>query len=208
MERQEKNLALETIKDAVKAKYPNYQSNDKAAKTKLISFSKITENKEDLKTFNFVDYSVSYIVRNENTITPDLLVDDILSIAVIFDKQPKNMSELSQESMDDYIRIVRNKAYDEIVNLNKLILNEEIIQKLFALSSFFTNDKDYIEYVNSILTPASLRYRMKKQDGMAEEKAISEIQSDINLTLDNALNTTPQHGHLQRRLTKQQPIKK
>ena len=58
MERQEKNLALETIKDAVKAKYPNYQSNDKAAKTKLISFSKITENKEDLKTFNFVDYSV------------------------------------------------------------------------------------------------------------------------------------------------------
>ena len=89
-----------------------------------------------------------------------------------------------------------------------MILNEEITQKLFNLSSYFTSDKDYTEYVNSILTPALLRYRMKKQSGMTEEKAISEIQSDINLTLDNALSTTPQHGRLQRRLTKQQPIKK
>ena len=208
MERQERNLAIKTIMEVVKNKYPNYQSNDEVAKTKLISFKSIITKGEALKAFNFVDYSVSYIVRNENAITKDLLVDDILSIAVIFDKQPKNMSELSQESMDNYIRLVRNKTYDKIVRLNKLILNEEITQKLFNLSSYFTSDKDYTEYVNSILTPALLRYRMKKQSGMTEEKAISEIQSDINLTLDNALNTTPQHGHLQRRLTKQQPIKK
>lgn len=208
MERQERNLAIKTIMEVVKNKYTNYQSNDEVAKTKLISFKSIITKGEVLKAFNFVDYSVSYIVRNENAITQDLLVDDILSIAVIFDKQPKNMSELSQESMDNYIRLVRNKTYDKIVRLNKLILNEEITQKLFNLSSYFTSDKDYTEYVNSILTPALLRYRMKKQSGMTEEKAISEIQSDINLTLDNALNTTPQHGHLQRRLTKQQPIKK
>ena len=208
MERQERNLAIKTIMEVVKNKYTNYQSNDEVAKTKLISFKSIITKGEVLKAFNFVDYSVSYIVRNENAITQDLLVDDILSIAVIFDKQPKNMSELSQESMDNYIRLVRNKTYDKIVRLNKLILNEEITQKLFNLSSYFTSDKDYTEYVNSILTPALLRYRMKKQSGMTEEKAISEIQSDINLTLDNALNTTPQHGHLQRRLTKQQPINK
>ena len=208
MERQERNLAIKTIMEVVKNKYTNYQSNDEVAKTKLISFKSIITKGEVLKAFNFVDYSVSYIVRNENAITQDLLVDDILSIAVIFDKQPKNMSELSQESMDNYIRLVRNKTYDKIVRLNKLILNEEITQKLFNLSSYFTSDKDYTEYVNSILPPALLRYRMKKQSGMTEEKAISEIQSDINLTLDNALNTTPQHGHLQRRLTKQQPIKK
>ncbi len=180
MEKQERNLAIETIVKIVNNKYPNYQSQDTEKAFKLNAFKNALSPKNKLKAFNFVDYSISYIVRNEKIVPQTFFADDILNIAKIFDKPASELAELSLESLDNYVKLIRNEGYAVMTILNKVMLNKDILDNIYYSRVCFTNEKDYINYKNLKFSQILSHYYCLKTKVKDENAILEQIQSEIN----------------------------
>ncbi len=173
------NLAVQTIMNIVKNKYPNYQSNNTEKQFKINTFKDAISPKNKLKAFNFIDYSISYIVKNENIIPENLLVDDILTIAIIFSNPTNVLAELPQNGLDTYVKLIRNEGYAIMTILNKVMLNKDILNNMYYLRMCFTTESDYQEFINQKFSQVMLRYYILRKTNHKDEDTIKRLQSEL-----------------------------
>ena len=173
------NLAVQTIMNIVKNKYPNYQSNNTEKQFKINTFKDAISPKNKLKAFNFVDYSISYIVRNENIVPENLLVDDVLTIAIIFSNPTNVLAELPQNSLDNYIKLIRKGKIFVMTILNKIMLNKEILNNIYYSRMCFPTESDYIDFINLKFSQKANQYLILKETNHKEEEAIKRLQTEL-----------------------------
>lgn len=182
-----KNMSIQRIMSVVSSKYPNYQSNDFYVNTKMSYFTNIIKKcNQPLTSFNFVDYSISYISRTDEV---ECLADDIINLSIIFNEMPRDLATIPQENIDNYLKIIRETSGEEIRKLNKIVLNNEISSQCLKLKRYFDREDEYLQYMHSTLTTALWRLRVLKQSGRDCNEAIAQVKEEVLVTLNRAIES-------------------
>jgi len=180
-----KNKDIAYILYFVTEKYQNYKSDKKEVNTKLTYFKeKIT--KDDF----FRKYSYYYIDKHNLSVTPEDLADDILNIAVILSdkisfKEPEKIINIKEENMELYLLLVRNRSCKEILTLNKLILDNDTIEKIRDSKIYFTKEEEYLNYIESLLSQKYFRYWILEKNDISCNVAIDKVKKELYTELND-----------------------
>lgn len=178
-----KNKDIAYILYLVSEKYPNYKSEKKEINKKLIIF------KEKISKDFFRKFCYNYINNNHLTIQPEDLADDILNISVILSdkmivKNPEIITNLKEENLALYLLLIRNVINDEIFTLNKLILDNQTLEKIKESKKYFDTEEEYLNYINLMLSQKFFRFWVLEKNNINYTESIEKLRKEIYMELD------------------------
>lgn len=168
----------------VTEKYENYRSNRNDLSTKLTCFKeRIVRDKFCKK------YSCYYVNNYTSTIDQQTLADDLINIAVVLSnktvaKNPNKIKSIDVENLDLYILLIRDKSCDEIDKLNKMILDNEALNKIREARIYFDTDLEYLDSMRSFLSQKYFRYKLLDKTRISCSDAIDKLRNEIYVALD------------------------
>ena len=183
-----------SLENFIKLKYPKFKcldfETDKISKIKLEYFNDVL-NKEEPISICFIDYCTKYLNKNHSEYVTSELIEDVLNISIIFAKDVDKIASLPYAYTKEYLNIVRTKSTSEIKALNKIIYTKETIEKLLDLKNkSFKTEEEYMNYLNSIFSPAIFRYKLLKDSGKEKTEAAAEIREQIEITISTAIENS------------------